>query len=602
MPDLIHIPLPNRYHYGDDGGIVYENSRKEMLKVVNVIPMGIYKKRIVNQQTNTKKDIVGIVYCDTKGIAVTAPQEFPIEDIMSCKFAKHIPIEVIVEPSFGRRIGNVFKYIIQSQLNALQTTEEFALAFGWNGNGRFHFSNSLHTNFTDGQFYQSASKMASIITKDKNLIPALLLAIIHGPMKHLLKQAGITHDFVTFYLGRTAVGKSSLADAFCSYLPDKKLKYSFHSDRKDLIKTLQGMNDVTLLFDDYCKTSSGRTREKLEQTVSEIIQISCDSGYILTGGEKSADKPDTESPHLVITGEKPIYNESTLNRCFLVYMDESLSQELWDEITQMRDNGDILIFMVGFMQRLANEFQDAVDRCRADYRRYLQTIRKNQGLQCSSINRLAETMSVQMTLANTFNWYLGTISLDERLRQKVFQNISSCIESSAYRLIQEIDDMVGTVRKMRLLPALAQVILFSMQGDVADSENKYFKCLNCDNGQSCIGINVQPGFLSLTKKHMLDLIAKQLNEDAISEKEFDKEIRAFPVMITSPDSEGKNSRKWGTQHRMYHIHVRGLLEWTRTERAENTILDEYCSQMFDDMLGSSYDWISQASPNPHLLA
>lgn len=91
---------------------------------------------------------------------------------------------------------------------------------------------------------------------------------------------------------------------------------------------------------------------------------------------------------------------------------------------------------------------------------------------------------------------------------------------------------------------------------------------------------------------MIKLIAEYLKEDIISEKEFDKEIRSFPVLLTHSDAEGKNSNKWGTTCRLFHICVRNLIEWTRETRVlSDRQIEQYCIDMFERKEGDIYSWI-----------
>lgn len=252
--------------------------------------------------------------------------------------------------------------------------------------------------------------------------------------------------------------------------------------------------------------------------------------------------------------------------------------------------------MKDFMAFIENDYESMVEKCKVDYEYYLKEMRGRKELQCSSINRLAETLAVQSTIKNQILGYFRKRLMDDKLYEKISSSFESCIISSGVVLKQEIDDMQEIVRELRLLPALAQMVL-SSAGDIVKSEQQYFKCI--ENDRRCIGANIHPGYLSFKKDQVLKLIAKHLEEISISEKEFDKEIRSLPVKVTSPDSDGKNSCRWKTTQRMYHVWVRGLLEWTCETRRGNPEWDECCAKYFETGQGDKYSMMEFLESNPN---
>lgn len=583
--------MPKQWRIAKAGGLEHANCKGEYQEASNSFPYVIKRKRVTNLQKGITEMKFSIVFVDSGGNKLTKEMEFAEQDIASNKFLKKLPIEVIIMPGFRNKIQELFSYMIKKQLNGQKITEEMQYGYGWNGR-KFHWGDKNKRAISESQLYSAVVHIAEIISQEKEIIPGLLLSAVHGPLKGVLQEAGIKHDFSTFLTGPSATGKTSLTGIFCEYMPEMKIKYACTSERKILEKAIRGHRDTTLILDDYCKSTSERMNAKLEFTISEIIQDSCDSGRKLT--DQESDENLSCSPHLVITGEKIIYNESTLNRCFLLKMEKSVSKELWVDIKNMDENMEMFIFMKDFMEFIENDYESVVEKCKVDYEYYLKEMRGRRELQCSSINRLAETLAVQSTIKNQILGYFRERLMDDKPYEKISSSFESCIISSGVVLKQEIDDMQKTVRELRLLPALAQIVLASA-GDIVKTEKQYFKYI--ENGKRCTGANIHPGYLSFKKDQMLKLIAGHLKEVSISEKEFDKEIRSLPVKITSPDSDGKNSCRWKTTQRMYHVWVRGLLEWTCETRGGNPEWDEYCAKYFEAGQGDKYSMMEFLGSN-----
>lgn len=324
--------MPKRWRITKEG-LEHANCKGEYQEASNSFPCVTKRKKVVNLQKGITEMRFSLVFVDFDGNKLTKEMEIAEQDILSKKFLKELPIEVIIMPEFRNRIVEIFLYMIKKQLNVLEITEEIQYGYGWNGR-KFYWGNKNQRAISESQSYSATVHIAEIISQDNEIIPGILLAVIHGPLKAVLQEAGIQHDFVTFLVGPSAVGKTSLAGIFCEYMSEMKIKYACTSERKILEKDIRGHRDKTLIVDDYCKSKSERMNAKMEFTISELIQNSCDSGWKLVDQEPAENL--SCNPHLIITGEKIIYNESTLNRCFLLKMEKSVDKKLWADIINMK--------------------------------------------------------------------------------------------------------------------------------------------------------------------------------------------------------------------------------------------------------------------------
>ena len=284
--------------------------------------------------------IVKLQYFDADGTSTLGNvQEFTVEEITTGKFMKALPIEVLTDTGSDRTLRDIFKYIIQAQIRDSKIETKEIFKDGWHKN-KYH--GQADKNISKEEEYKVAVKMATVLGKRNNAVAAVVLAAIHGPVKRVFQSAGIQHDFVTFVTGKTGIGKTALVKQICNYRQDTGVVFALSSERKELRKTLQNISDTTIVIDDFNISGSDRMASRQLQIISEIIQAACDSGGVILD-ETSLDKMDN-CIHIVVTSEKLIRNLSTINRCFLVNMQESIPKDLWDEIFHMKEQNYFRLF------------------------------------------------------------------------------------------------------------------------------------------------------------------------------------------------------------------------------------------------------------------
>ena len=302
----------------------------------------------------------------------------------------------------------------------------------------------------------------------------MVLAAVHGPMKHILEAAEIGHDFVTFLAGPTGIGKTALAKKICGYL-NKPIVLALSSERKNLRKTIQNLTDVTIVVDDFNTSASDRMVSRQLQIVSEIIQGECDAGDVVLD-ETSAGKRN-HNTHLVITSESIICNVSTMNRCFLVNMQEAVSDYLWEKISGMDKQQDFSIFMQSFLGYIGKNYDTAVQGCREDFKYYKQHAKEQISSNGTSANRVAETLAVQYVLKKQMINYFKTVGLAGKLCLKVDICIDKGIAGSGQELQQELNKMVSKEEYMEFLPILYLIVKSETGYKMAKSEKLYLKTI-----------------------------------------------------------------------------------------------------------------------------
>lgn len=556
--------LPDNMKWIKGKGIV----RGDDEKLVNAVPIVLGRSKITDYTENAVKDIVKIRYLTNDETWIGEEQEFETKDIMSGKFMKELPIEVEMG---NARIRVIFQKIIQVQVRKTFTEDIVLYKFGWKGKV-FHWNDEDKQGISAEQEYNAAFRVADILKEDNRTVISLVLAAVHGPLKRILLLAGIRHDFTTFIAGKSGVGKTALAKKICGSV-HKAVIFSLSSDRKQLRKRLQSMTDITVVVDDFNTSASDRVVSRQLQLVSEIVQATCNTGDVLIG-ETHTDQEDN-CIHIVVTSESIIRNVSTMNRCFLINMEEPVPDEIWDKIIKMEDQKVFYAFARTFIHYIERNCDEVILRCRNDFEYLKQFAKKNLRL---ASNRIAETLAVQYTLNKLIFEYLQTLKIERRLCDIVRQSVNRCIGICGQELQQEINQIELKKSYMELLPELAEIISSDGYGyEMAENEDKYQRKIR--KNKKCIGFQKNPGYVSFNPRYMCQMLSDKLNLDAVSVNCLSKELSYYQLAHVDI-SEQKQSCRWHTKDKYFHVSFRELMELIYG--CDNELLEESI-QKFENM-------------------
>lgn len=549
MQDIV---LPDGYCWEPKKGLY---RLKQQKKIVNAIPVVVSKKvRKFCKNNQSPILMIGIqfVYQDNSRSEIIYISE---KQLRSKDFNECFPIEVVIQPRSNQIVQEVFRVIIQEQLSKIEAMEETVYEFGWNGS-HYYWDEGQETEVT--KEYKSVVDLANLINSSE-VIAGVVLAALHGPLVHKLKQAGINHNFVTFVVGETGVGKTEVVKKICNYLLGKNIFLSLGSDGRAIKKQIYALNDITLIIDDFCKSDSPELQRKNVKNVSDIIQNASDSGQVLINGTEILE--EEKNIHLIITGEKVIKNFSTLNRCFVINMDEMLSEETWTLLNSFSDSGEMYIFMKSFIGWIEREGVNYINKMGVNYQNYLKDSQSKLNYEISGINRIRNTVAVNMTIEKALIDFLTQQGIDDRLLSRVKQMLQSYVWKSGKEICESIQVDIAKSRKMRYLPAMADILIsIGNEFRIAKDINQYSKYKNFDKkGRKCIGVCLHDGYWSVEPKILCRRLEEFLDEENITLKSIAVELKEYSLALA--DCEGKFSCiKWGSSTRMYHIKVEELIE------------------------------------------
>lgn len=550
------ICLPEGYEWEDNGLMkLSKNSKK---RIANAYP-------IIRKVLWAEDDAGNVEKCAHVGYCI-AGQEREVEAvwvsydyIQNGRFFKTFPIEVIIEPRCGNLVRELFQYSIREQLKEHPVEKVKKVekpSYGWKGN-RFYMGNPiiLCETVSVENAYKSAGELLKILIHQKSgVIGVLVLAVMHGPLKKLLEAANVTHDFVTFVVGKTGTGKTDVTKKVCKIPGAGEYVFSAISDRKVIKQILANKSDMAIVLDDYCNSDSNRVTGKLSQTMAEIIQAACDAGKDVID-VSDADRRKSYV-HIVVTGEKLFRNLSTVNRLFLVRMDEPLPGDLYETLTAFTTN-EMSVFMEGLFSEIGKNWKEQVAKVQTDYKLFFKQAESECAEMDNSAKRIANTLAVQRTIWKILTDYFRSLGLDEKMISTADQRMQMRINACIRDLGEEIRKIKGEEDHKRYLPEIAQLVDdVGYKYSVADSEKNYLKHLGGQyKGLECIGACISSGYWSIKADHLSQILSKKMGEE-VTKTKISAELRYFGLAYV--DSEGKLSNKWLSKNRMYHINVHAL--------------------------------------------
>lgn len=542
--------LPAGYSWDSKNGLY---NLKQQKKLVNAIPKVRKKRKIIFQ--NKEKSSIVLIDFQLEFQDASESEIITLSDkqLLANDFTKYLPVDVILQPRATKIVTDLYRVIIQEQLIKIKAEEEIVYEFGWND---MHYHWDENQKLELGNIYESTVNLVNLIISDE-IIAGIVLAAIHGPMVYVLKQAGIEHNYVTFVVGKTGIGKTDVVKKICNYLPEKNIFLSLGSDGRALKKQIHALNDITLIIDDFCNSASKELERKNARNISDIIQSASDSGNVLINGTELMNQD--KNIHLIITGEKVIKNFSTINRCFVVSMDEMLDESTWDLLTTFSGNRSMYVFMKSFIGWIETEGVDYINKIKVNYQEYLKQSKQKLVYQIPGINRIRNTMAVNMTIQKCLMDFLVQQGIDDYLLKRVKIIMPRCVWESGKVLCESIQMDIAESKKMHYLPAMAELLVDIGNGyEIAENMNKYRENKYYDSHGRYIGVCLHDGYWSIEPKHLCGCLENILNEEDIPAKSISVELNEYS--LARVDGEKKTSCRWGNGTRMFHIKVRELVE------------------------------------------
>lgn len=481
-------------------------------------------------------------------------------------------------PGARKEAGRVFEQIIKTACAGEKAVEVYVNKFGWNGNS---FIWNKPPEPDSGKEYADAVDVCKLAI-GRNVIIVALIAALHGLMKKPLQEAGIRHDYVDVIVGNTGIGKSDPLKAICNYHLESGNIYSVGSNRKAVWMQMEENMDQTVVLDDFCKTKSDRVGAAQDQLVSEIIQASSDAArVIIDKGSKAIADPALRR-HIVMSAERMISNESTINRCFIFNMEEPLPMEAFQKMKALEKERGFFRFLVAMSRFVGGDnFTTQLAMMAKDYERYKSEADRLGTCTCGSDHRINVTYAVQMVLIRVVIRYLNSLKLDGALISKTDKAFTDCVGGVCKEMKTLINELHHVEEHKKYLRPLAEII--SQADDIDEQLGYYYVCssekeylVNKGRVRNCVLLCIHDGYASFEGKCMCEIMENEYGLDGANTKGLASDLQHYS--LAHADGEGKLSCRWGTKKRYYHVRVRDLLELIYPD--ENETIREATERLF----------------------
>jgi len=541
-------------------GSIFQKGRHSK-KVVNAVPEVQGRIKLIDHETKMQTEKVIVLFW-IEDQPMESMCQFEIESIRKGTFIFELPIGVIIEPRCRNVVRDIFQWCIMTGMKDLPLKIEEVYPYGWSDK-KFHWEDGIK-NVPEEKRYQIVTEAVILMKTGSDAIISMFLGSTNGALRKVLYDAGINHNFVTAIEGGSGVGKTSVLELCNNGVTGKAV--SLASDRKLLFKILEGEKDRVWILDDFNKAESGRTGERVKQTVSEIIQSQSDAERLITEGGEVADK----SIHVIISSESSFKNFSTINRTYRVEMDEPLPLEVFKRMKAFGSE-NMLYFIQLIIKFVELNYDDVIEQIRSNYQLFLDECRNKY-----EYSRIADTIAVQKTLKAIIILFYKNVGIDENHTRKIDMVLEESISHVGREMCGLLTLMNKEVKKMIALPRLADVIRdCNFIYDLSDNEKKYMKEKRNLSGESkTIGFCAVEGYLSFDIEAILELI----NSDGSHGGDISKQLLLQELKdqgLLYKDAEKKYCSRWHTKNRMYHMTVRPLLEMFRWDMGDKDIQCDY---------------------------
>lgn len=556
--------LPEKYIFKNEK-IYFEKIIKtrsgekvELEYVTNGVPILVDKIKKINYTSETVE--LGVCF-QTEG-KIGEEINLTLKELRKNNFAGKIPEQVLIHPKFERKIESIFGYIIlaQSKNKNIVNIEEYSSA-GWY-EGEYKWPAKIIEKINENQHseYELVMQLCSILQRASPVITGVFLAAIHGSIARIIVEAGIDHNFATVIVGKTSSGKTTLSQKIAGYAG---ANYSLESSRNLLKKIQIESSDMTLVIDDFNKTESYRTRDRKLQIFSELIQTACNSCAVIL--QKDGVEYQCYN-HCVFNSEENVHNLSTLNRMFLINVDDPIEHELWSTIENCESYMYKTIHL--FLQYISLNKREICEKIGIKFRHFQEEERISDYGVGNSQFRLKKTKSLQKTIVEVLCSYIisvtGDLTLTDRIKRRCNANISTTIDEQRLLIQKEL----GKENFMQYLPVLVEVLATydkHYKSRISHKENSYIR------NPEKVAVCLRNGYVSFQPKRIAELISEKLIENGklqsgnqISSKALSKELKHYGLVFV--DCENKASTRWlGSKKRMFHVKVRELLEVTNSD-------------------------------------
>lgn len=384
----------------------------------------------------------------------------------------------------------------------------------------------------------------------EEVTPTLFLAGAVIPvLRPFLQAVGIDTTFVTYVVGETGTGKSSLVKLLTEIYKEKNY-WTVSSDMADLRGGMNLIQDFPFLLDDLNKTETSRVKASKESKVSEIIQQVSNHDVVASKGVCSH-----FNGNLIVTAEYTLKNISTMNRCIVLNMLSCLDMEVLGTLKRTQEN--YIQLLIRFITWLCAEKDKHMEVIQVLNESSLTKPTYNRQAYAGivRIERTEKILKIGMEIFLRF--------LEEELKMPE-QKISEFRKFFGASVTHCIDDTRTLVRKEDIDRGREYVDVIVKQftidcGEVKENYKKYKKARA--RGDDEVIFFCSGECVCVTGKDLVDLFEKEQDfQYSISKKAISAQLMYHGMLKVSGGECSFPCSESNDKTRYYHIYINKIAE------------------------------------------
>ena len=287
--------------------------------------------------------------------------------------------------------------------------------------------------------------------------PAAFIASLVAYVKPMFENELDEYGFTIFIYADSGLGKTEFSKLLSDIFEDHDNIVSLSSD-KYAIKKAAKLKDSLIVIDDLNRTVSSRIRNSNEAKLCDFIQMNQSSG--------NCHYKDIEvklDNIAIVTAEYVIKNNSTINRCLLVQLENAFDS---DELTLLKkEHGKYIAFLKDFILWLCWNYEKISDESA-----YYKSKNDNSNIGNENSGKLKRIMRTYQILCITLDIFKRYLKEQHDLTDEHIKDLSNICKTSIENCINDTIDHCLTDDNKIGREFIDEILLGIFQEDIVSAD------------------------------------------------------------------------------------------------------------------------------------
>ena len=287
--------------------------------------------------------------------------------------------------------------------------------------------------------------------------PAAFIASLVAYVKPMFENELDEYGFTIYIYADSGLGKTEFSKLLSDIFEDHDNIISLSSD-KYAIKKAAKLKDSLIVIDDLNRTVSSRIRNSNEAKLCDFIQMNQSSG--------NCHYKDIEvklDNIAIVTAEYVIKNNSTINRCLLVQLENAFDS---DELTLLKkEHGKYIAFLKDFILWLCRNYEKISDESA-----YYKSKNDNSNIGNENSGKLKRIMRTYQILCITLDIFKRYLKEQHDLTDEHIKDLSNICKTSIENCINDTIDHCLTDDNKIGREFINEILLGIYQEDIVSAD------------------------------------------------------------------------------------------------------------------------------------